>query len=295
MEIKQIAIDKLKRDKNQPRQTFDKDKIQDMAQSIKTEGVINPIEIDKDYFIITGELRSRAAKLAGLKTVPCKIISINPKERFRRQVIENLHNATMTEWDTAKAIKKLLDGRQATIRSSKQHKGGYPDKGIRELGRIIGKGNTFIIEKLQLLEASEPFQQAVKKGLSASFIRGITRAPEFYQKAMEEKILKGDFKTRDEAIEVATALHRNPEKGQRILEAKTNEEVFKLSPRFPDIIKARLAPGQEFIRIKKDLLDWLQENPSQRIIQMDKPQIVLGLSLIVDKINEWSKPLKQLN
>ncbi len=295
MEIKQIPIDKIKLDKNQPRQTIDQNKVKEMAQAIITEGVINPIELDEKFFIITGELRFRASKLAGLKTVPCKILKINPTTRFRRQVIENLSHNTMTDWDTAKAIKKLLqpDTAQGSIRSSKEKKGGLPDKGIHELSRIIGKSEKFIIEKLNLLEASQPFQEAVKKGMSASFIRAIKRTPEFYQKAMEEKIVRGEFKTRDEAIEVATALQRHPEKGEQILKAKNNQEVFKISPRYPDIMAAKLKPGQEFIRIQNELLEWLKDNPPQRLIQMDKPIVVLGLSVLIDKIKEWTNKTNQ--
>ncbi len=91
MKIVNVLLSKIKPDKNQPRQTIDEEHIKEISQSIVTEGVINAIEIDENNVIITGEQRWRAAKLAGLKEVPCKILKITPELRFRRQVIENLH------------------------------------------------------------------------------------------------------------------------------------------------------------------------------------------------------------
>lgn len=294
MKIIEVPIEKIKFDKNQPRQTLNHDKIVEMAQSIKTEGVINPIEIDSDYKIITGELRFRASKLAGLKVVPCKMLT-NLKYRYRRQVIENLHNNTMSDWDTAVALKKLLDGdgRQGSIRSSKQHKGGNPDQGIRELGRIIGKGQTFILEKLSLLEASKPFQKAVQKGLPASFIRAIKMAPVPYQKELENKIIKGDFRNREEAIEVAKALKRTPEKAVEILEAPNLPTMYKISPRLSDVVEEKLKVATEFLQIKKELLDWLENNPAHTIINKDRLLIILSMTSIVNKLNEWATHANQ--
>jgi ParB family chromosome partitioning protein len=95
MQILQKNINEIRPDPNQPRKNFPEKRIREMAKSILTEGIINPIEIDKDGVIITGEMRWRSAKEAGLTTVPVKVI--DPGEnRFRRQVIENVHHNTMT-------------------------------------------------------------------------------------------------------------------------------------------------------------------------------------------------------
>ena len=77
MEIIEIEIDKIKPDKDQPRTSMDELELKEMAQSIVTQGVINPIEVDNDMVIITGERRWRAAKIAGLKVVPVKIFNLN--------------------------------------------------------------------------------------------------------------------------------------------------------------------------------------------------------------------------
>ncbi len=72
-----IPIEKIKPDVNQPRQYIDEEDLKGMAQSIVTEGIINPIEVDKNFVIVTGERRWRAAKIAGLKSVRAMIIEVS--------------------------------------------------------------------------------------------------------------------------------------------------------------------------------------------------------------------------
>jgi len=109
MNHKIVSIDKLRPDPNQPRKFFDAETIVALAVSIRNEGIINSIEVDKNYVIITGEQRWKAAKIAGLKEVPVKIIEgIDSRGRFIRQVQENIHQNTMAVWDTAEALYKIM-------------------------------------------------------------------------------------------------------------------------------------------------------------------------------------------
>src|SRR3990167_9634900 len=90
MEIEDIQIDSIKPDPNQPRKYFDPETEQELAKTMQQGGIINPIEIDENNVIITGERRWRAIKLTNLTTIPCKrITGLSPKERFIRQVTEN--------------------------------------------------------------------------------------------------------------------------------------------------------------------------------------------------------------
>ena len=68
MTIENIQISKIRPDKDQPRKYIDPEAVEGLAESYKNQGLINPIEVDKDNVIITGELRYQAAKKAGLKT-----------------------------------------------------------------------------------------------------------------------------------------------------------------------------------------------------------------------------------
>ncbi len=290
MQIIDIPIEKLKRDKNQPRTVFDPDRIKEMAQSIVTEKIINPIEIDPQFTIITGETRWRAAKVAGLKVVPCKVLELNPRNRFRRQVVENLQINSMTDWDTSKALAKLLNFAPSAKSQGK-------DQGISQLAREIGKSEAYIRSHLDRLEDSKPIQKALQAGtISFTHARELQEVPQEYRKQMEKKILAGEFAKSNSVTEVKSALSRNPEKAKEILAIdysplKSTSEVIevisKISPRYYDQVVKALAPSEEFSRIKNDLLAWLKKHPPESILQKDRFLTILSMSLIVDKLNEW--------
>lgn len=92
MRVEIVPLSRIKPDPNQPRKTFPEDGIRDLSKSLLQEGFINPIEVDKDLMIITGERRYRAAKMAKLVEIPVHINEeeLTPVERLRRQIVENV-------------------------------------------------------------------------------------------------------------------------------------------------------------------------------------------------------------
>lgn len=275
-----------------------------MAASMATEGVINPIEIDKDKVIITGEMRWRAAKLAGLKTIPCKILDLKPNQRFMRQVIENIHHNTMSDWDTAKALEKLRQEVLGTLGQYRKH-GGAADQGIKKLGRIIGKSPRYIIDHLEILQAPEQLQESIKTGkMKYTFLRALRRTPEEFKEKMEGKIINREFATRDSAIEVAVALQKNPEKAKEILAIdyrayQTPAEVVmrlsKVSPRLSDTIRESYTPPKELTEIKNNLLDWVHKHPKHTLAPLHASRIGLTFTVMLEAMAEWASERKELN
>jgi len=102
-----VAVGELKADPDQPRKTFNPEDVESMASTIEAQGVINPIEIDGDNVIVTGQLRWMAAEKAGLSEVPCIVWEGDAGERFERQVIENLNHHELTGEERDNAIVKL--------------------------------------------------------------------------------------------------------------------------------------------------------------------------------------------
>lgn len=205
MKIIQVPIDQIRPDTNQPRKNFNQSLLEELAQNIKQEGIINAIEIDKDNVIITGERRWRAAKLIGLETVPCVVKDITGKERFKHQLAENIHTNTMTDMDSARALQKLL--KLYNIVSPGETNRGRPDQGVRWLAEETGKSSGYISEKLSLLDQSEDFQKAVRdERIPATMVRAINACPPEHKEEFTKKILDGDLETRDGAIAVATHL-----------------------------------------------------------------------------------------
>ena len=155
MDIIEVELEKIKPDSNQPRKDIDEDFVKILAQSVAAVGILKPIELDKDLVIITGELRWRAAKMAGLKTIPAVIMDIAEDKRFMRQVSSNLYNERLPDYDLANALKKLLlfypGSKDAGTNDAKND--NY--KAIIWLSKKIGKSCEYIEEKISILKPAE--------------------------------------------------------------------------------------------------------------------------------------------
>lgn len=288
MQIVELDIDKITPDPGNPRTTIDEMDLRGMAQSIITEGVINAIEIDKKNVIITGERRWRASKLAGLKTVPVKILEISNEERFMRQVIENVHNNTMTDMDTARSIEKLI---KMSFHPEKKKGAGKPQTGVTWAAEKTGCTTSYIEEKLAILRMSPEAQKAVEGGMASTFLRAIRRAPEKFQKEVEEKILNKEFKSADGALNFVAALRReekNPEVTERLLttnfsDCKTDFEikqaVANIAPATAEKLVAQTyEPSQDLGKIIDLLKEWVRNNPRSTWGMLHAPRILANLN-----------------
>lgn len=281
MEIINVLLSKIKFDKNQPRKTIDHDKVKGMALSIKTEGLINPVEIDRTYTVITGEMRTRAARLAGLKTIPCKVMDLSPDGRFRRQVIENIHNLTMTAYDTAKAIQKLLMAPGATV---------------QQLSKEIGIPRRTMRDYLDIFKASQPIQKAIQTGnVPYTFIRILNAAPEEFKAEIQDQILANKFAIREIGLQVVNALKKYPEKAKEILSSKDIKELNKIAPTQTQIVGDKLGRVNELNDIKDKLLLWLDSNPPASLYKVSLPMVSFALGTIMGRVIKYNQPTKQLN
>ena len=110
--INEIDINKVYANPNQPRKNFDEEALNELATSIKTHGVIQPIVVNKQddgYMIIAGERRWRASKIAGLDTVPCVVKNYTERQIKEIAIIENLQREDLNPIEAARAIKQLMD------------------------------------------------------------------------------------------------------------------------------------------------------------------------------------------
>jgi ParB family chromosome partitioning protein len=297
MQINEVKINEIKPDPNQPRKSIDEIDLREMAQSIVTEGVINPIEIDKNNVIITGERRWRAAKIAGLKTVPAKILELTGEERFMRQVIENIHHNTMSDWDTANALQHLID-----VNFQPRKVKGNPETGISWLAEKTGKSLGYIEGKLDHLRQSDKWKEAIKTGkVEGKFTAVLAQTVKDFRPIMEEKILNNEFKTRNEARELASALSRerdNPRVVKKLLDTdyskftklgEVEKVIQEISPRVSELITKSYEPSQKISKIAEDLKEWVRSNPKGSVGLIHAPRIVVNLNFMKTLIDEWFK------
>ena len=151
-----LRLSQLVPNKDQPRREFDEDSLQELAESIKQHGLIQPILVMKKgryYEIIAGERRWRAAKLAGLKTVPVVIREYSPREQMEIALIENLQRENLNVIEEAFAYQKLLEEYQM-----KQE----------ELAERLSRSRTAITNTLRLLKLEERVQTLLKENRISS-------------------------------------------------------------------------------------------------------------------------------
>lgn len=147
----EIQINKIEINKDQPRKSFNEEKIKELSLSIKQHGIIQPItvrRIDNDKFqLISGERRFRASKLIGIKTIPAFIRDTDDKNLLELALIENIQRENLNSIEIAISYKKLID--ELKINQEK-------------LGARVGKDRTTINNYLRLLKLPPTIQKGLK-------------------------------------------------------------------------------------------------------------------------------------
>lgn len=162
-EVMNVAIEKIVPNRYQPRTVFDEAKIEELARTIHTHGVIQPIVIrkmdDEKYEIIAGERRFRAMTKLQWTEVPAIIRNLSDKETASIALIENLQREELTAIEEAVAYQKLLKLHELTQEA---------------LAQRLGKGQSTVANKLRLLKLPEEVQEAImKKELSERHARAL--------------------------------------------------------------------------------------------------------------------------
>lgn len=191
MNIEKIAIKKLKIDNNQPRKTFPQEKIDAMASSIKSQGLLEPIKIDENNIIVDGECRLKASKKAGLKDIEAiRIIPKDQEDRWVKQLVVNYHRISQEPLEQARILEKLRANFQ---------KQRYDQTGVKELTKLTGIPEETINNRLSLLEAPKEIQQAIeRKEIKPTYVVEAHKAEPEHRKEIYKKIKEGKYRDRDQ-------------------------------------------------------------------------------------------------
>lgn len=211
-EANNIDITLIFANPNQPRRNFDETALKELAASIKTHGIIQPIVLNKQedgkYMIIAGERRWRAAKMIGLKEVPAVIKNYTPKQIKEISIIENLQREDLNPIEAARAIKQLMEEYDLTQ---------------EVVAERIGKSRPAITNTLRLLNLSADVIELVEKNkLSAGHARCLVVLSPLEQSRVANLAINKKLSVRDIERLVKNLTSPNPErpKEQQSLELK---------------------------------------------------------------------------
>ena len=163
-DVTEINLDEIRSNPYQPRKTFDTASLNELAKSIEEYGVVQPIIVKKSikgYELVAGERRTKAAKIAGLKSIPAIIKDFDDQEMMEIALIENIQREDLNPIDEASSISNIIKLR------------GYTQE---EFASKFGKSRTYVTNMLGLLKLPEEVKKMVEKNsLSMSHARVLSK------------------------------------------------------------------------------------------------------------------------
>ncbi len=185
--FKNVELDKIEANPYQPREEFNESELSELAESIRVNGVIQPIILtpnDEGYYLVAGERRWRAARLAGLEEIPSIIQDMAPEKMMELALIENIHREDLNPLEESRAYQKLLDEFNLTQ---------------AELADRLGKSRSSITNSLRLLKVAEEVQAKLLEGsLSSGQVRALAGlSSEAEQKEAMEEVLTKEMNVRE--------------------------------------------------------------------------------------------------
>ena len=219
--VAEIEISKITPNPNQPRKHFDETALQELADSIKVHGVIQPLVVNKlengNYMIIAGERRWRASKLAGLEKLPVVVKNYSDKQIKEISIIENLQREDLNPIEAARAIKQLMEEYSLTQET---------------VAERIGKSRSNIANTLRLLSLYPDVIKMVEDGrLSSGHAKTLVSIDDTTtQIKLAKQSCDGKMSVRD--LEKAVKNYLNPSKQKS---TKVNEQSLELKELISDM------------------------------------------------------------
>ena len=226
--FKKINTSSIKANSQQPRKRFGKNEIEDLAASIKSQGILQPIVVrqkaENTFEIIAGERRWRAAQIVGLHEIPAIIKEMNDEEALQAALIENIQRENLNSVEEARAYQLIL----------KDNKINY-----ESLSNLIGKSRSHISNTIRLLELNEIILNYIEEGkISMGHARALIGVPNAVDLAKD--IINKKLSVRE--VEKNTSKHKNKKQKKNLkdpnilnLEQELSEKIgLKTSIYFND-------------------------------------------------------------
>ena len=207
--IEELELSLIVPNPKQPRTHFDEEALEELADSIRSLGVIQPITVKKEsdtrYIIISGERRWRASQLAGLKTVPVYIREVDDQNLHEMALVENIQRQDLNAIEVALSLQRLIDECNLTQDS---------------LSARVGKKRSTIANYMRLLKLPLEVQSAIRdEYISMGHAKAIASVPESMQVALLKKTIKKNLSVR----QVEELARKWSEQGSKVVTTEDEE------------------------------------------------------------------------
>ena len=215
-----IPIAKLRPSPLQPRRVFDKNSINELAESIKSKGLVQPILVrpsaanEGEYEIIAGERRWRAAQVAQLHEIQAIVRNLNDAESLEIAIIENVQRSDLSPIEEASGYKKLMESYNHTQ---------------EKLSEIVGKSRSHIANIIRLLSLPQSIQDMISQGsISSGHARAIMNSA--FPEQLAEKIIRENL-----SVRATEALVKEKKEGPKKIKLK-DPDTIDLEKKLTDIL-----------------------------------------------------------
>ena len=245
-DVTQIELSLIRSNPYQPRKTFNDDTLQELATSIKRYGIVEPVIVKKSikgYELIAGERRCKAAKLAGLKTVPAVIKDFNDQEMMEIALIENIQREDLNPIDEANSILNIINMR------------GWTQE---EFAVFFVKSRSYVTNILGLLNLPEDIQKMViDKNLSMSHARVLSKLENQEQiRLLANKIVRDKINVRE--LEKLVSGDDTLEKRKPVMNKKNDVNLKIYEEAFSDVTGNKVNINNKKIEIYYDSIKDLE-------------------------------------
>ena len=223
IQLKELELSRIKPGKYQPRIHFDENELQELATSIKQNGVIQPIVVRKllsHYELIAGERRWRAAKLAGLEKIPAVIRDITDEESLAIGLIENIQRKDLNIIEESRGYKRLVD-----------------EFGLKheDLAKITGKSRSHITNILRLLHLAKAVQELLVHGeIDMGHARALLSLSEGKQLEVAQKVIQMRMTTGELEKYVASLMDNNLDASMKVITRAIEPDIVSLEDKLSD-------------------------------------------------------------
>lgn len=205
----------------QPRRSFNDEELQELTESIKTHGILQPLVVTmsagekSEYILVVGERRLRAAQLAGLTEVPAILANYTDRELAEVALVENLQRKDLTPIEEAIAFKKLLEEYGLTQ---------------QELGARLGKSQSAIANKVRLLNLPPEILDYISREIiTERHGRVLLKLPPELAKKVVEQVVKAGLSVKQTEALVEQLLTEKPSKERRVIRIFKDARLFRNS------------------------------------------------------------------
>lgn len=223
--VKDLPVEDIRPNPHQPRKKFNQEALQELADSIKQNGVLQPIIVRassvKGYEIIAGERRLRASKIAGKAVIPAIVRDLSEAQMIELAILENLQREDLTSMEEAEAYQTLMEKLNLTQ---------------EEVGKRLGKSRPYITNSLRLLKLPSEVQQMLQDGLISY---GVART------LLSSKDDKKMLKLAKQAVKESLTVREVEQEVQKINNPKESEKPTVSTPTKPNYIRESESQLQE--------------------------------------------------